>query len=69
MTASGRRNGGTMMQAHLINDPAHWRKRAEEMRTHAHETRHPEGKRMMLKLAGDYDKLAKRAEEWSNEKA
>ena len=33
------------------------------MRSLREETRDPEGKRMMLKLADNYDKLAKRAED------
>jgi hypothetical protein len=46
-----------------INDPAHWRQRAEEARVHAEQMTDPESRRMMLNIAEDYEKLAKRAEE------
>lgn len=46
-----------------INDPAHWQRRAEEARAHAEQLADPESRRMMLDIAEDYEKLAKRAEE------
>jgi len=51
---------------HSFNDPKHWRERAEEARVHAEQISDPESKRMMLKIAEDYEKLAKRAEERLN---
>jgi len=51
--------------AHLMSNPDHWRKRAEEMQALALEMSRPEDKRLMLKLAGEYEMLAKRAEERS----
>jgi DNA-binding ferritin-like protein len=48
---------------HPINDPKHWRKRAEEARIHAEQLTDPEARRMMLEIAEDYETLAKRAEQ------
>jgi hypothetical protein len=48
-----------------INDPKHWRSRAEEARAMAESLTDPEAKQLMLNVAADYEKLAKRAEERS----
>ena len=45
-----------------INDPKHWRNRAEEARAAAHDITDPEAKRKMLRIAADYEELARRAE-------
>jgi hypothetical protein len=46
-----------------INDPKHWRERAEEARAHAEQISDAEARKTMLQIAEDYEKLAKRAEQ------
>ena len=57
----GDRDNRAMARA-LINDPAHWRDRAEEARRIAEEMVDPDAKRMMLNIAAGYDRLAQHAE-------
>jgi hypothetical protein len=47
-----------MVDRNMINDPEHWRSRAEEMLILAEHMREAETKRMMLRIADDYEKLA-----------
>jgi hypothetical protein len=51
------------MPASFINDPEHWRKRAKETRAIADKMNDPRAREKMLKIADDYDRLAKQAEE------
>ena len=44
-----------------LNDPEHWRQRAEESRVLAQQMSDETSKKMMLKIADDYEKLAARA--------
>ena len=44
------------------NDAKHWRERAEEARRIAAELTDPESRKLMFKVAADYDRLAERAE-------
>ena len=56
----------TMAQAHYINNPHHWRARAQEMRVLAEDLKDDHARQTMLQLAKDYDHLAERAEKRSN---
>jgi hypothetical protein len=47
----------------FVWDPEHWRFRAEEARTVADQMTHEEARTIMRRIANDYDRLAKRAEE------
>jgi hypothetical protein len=50
------------MPSSHINDPKHWLERAEEARAAAEQMADPEAKRLMLEIAKDYERIAKRAE-------
>ena len=49
------------MPTSFINDPEHWRNRAEEARTSAEQMNDEASKQTMLRIAADYEKLAERA--------
>ena len=51
-----------MADKFLLNDPEHWRARAEESRNLANQMKDSESKDAMLRIAEDYERLAKRAE-------
>ena len=46
----------------LFDDPARWRERAEEARSIAEQLNEPESSRMLLRIAEDYERLAKHAD-------
>src|SRR5262249_34103275 len=45
----------------FLNDPRHWRGRAEEARSRADQIAEPQSKNAMLRIAHDYEVLAERA--------
>ena len=47
----------------LLDEPAHWRERAEEIIALADKVHDPAAKETMLNIAAGYEKLAQRAEE------
>jgi hypothetical protein len=49
------------MAEHFVNDPHHWRRRATEARALAKDIDDIEARATMLKIADDYEKLARRA--------
>jgi hypothetical protein len=51
------------MPTSFINDPEHWRSRAEEARTIAEQMKDMPSREAMLRIAKDYERLATRAEQ------
>lgn len=47
----------------FVNDPEHWRHRAEEMRVLAEDMKDSYSRDTMLRIVEDYERLAKRAQE------
>ncbi len=45
----------------ILDKPAHWLERAEEARSIAEQLSDPESRRMMLRIAEDYERLATHA--------
>ena len=52
-----------MRSRRFVWDPEHWRFRAEEVRTVADQMTHEGARTIMRRIAMDYDRLAKLAEE------
>jgi len=51
------------MPRSLLNDPEHWRARAEETRTTAETVNDPVAKASLHKVADEYEELARQAEQ------
>ncbi len=47
------------MPENKLDDPEYWRFRAEEARAMADEMRHGEPKAIMLRIADDYERIAR----------
>ena len=60
--AAGGYREGESVAASFIDDPQHWRQRAEETRRLAEQMNDEPSRRTMLGIAEDYEKLAQRAE-------
>ena len=52
---------------HFLNDSQRWRDRSDEMRSLASETSDPESRMILLRLANDYESLARRAQRLASE--
>ena len=51
----------TAVSDSILDNPEHWQDRAEEARSIAEQMSDPDSKRMMLRIAEDYERLAAHA--------
>jgi hypothetical protein len=58
-------SGAGMTDKFLLNDPEHWRARAEEARILAKEMKDSEIKDAMLRIGDNYEHLAEWVEDWA----
>jgi len=56
-------NYGWPMPEKKLDNPEYWRFRAEEVRTIADDMKHGEPKAIMLRIAEDYERIAKLVEQ------
>jgi hypothetical protein len=59
------KSGAGVTSEFLLNDPEHWRTRAEEARILAKEMNDSESRDAMLRIAEDYEHLAQWVENWA----
>jgi hypothetical protein len=57
--------GAGMTGQSLLGDPDHWRARAEEARTLARKEKNTNTKESLLRIADDYERLARWVEDWA----
>jgi DNA-binding ferritin-like protein len=51
----------TAVSNSILDNPGHWQERAEQARSIAEQMADPDSKRMMLRIAEDYERLAAQA--------
>lgn len=52
------------MNANPLNDPKHWRKRADATRAKADALADQAARQKLLRVVHEYERLAERAEQW-----
>jgi hypothetical protein len=55
-----------MSQKSLLQDPNHWRERAEETRTYAESYAYRKSRDILLEIAEEYERLAEQTEQWQS---